>query len=236
MSTSLWTGCPIRKSPDQRPFAPPRSLSQLVTSFFACESLGIRHTPFTTFARTELADARRIRGEGLGIRVCYNHYSLFFYSLFQFAQQILLIILSALIFFYHILLYIIHCILYIKTWRFALHFAFANNMSKNGWPSFRRGETATYRPKWKPEGLNLSAGPVPVFPSVYRAYMRQRVAVPSDRHACEPRSTDSHVICLLLSIAPKRSRKEVFQPHLPVRLPCYDLAPITSFALGRSSR
>ena len=34
----------------------------------------------------------------------------------------------------------------------------------------------------------------------------------------------------------RRSRKEVFQPHLPVRLPCYDLAPITSFALGRSSR
>ena len=32
------------------------------------------------------------------------------------------------------------------------------------------------------------------------------------------------------------SRKEVFQPHLPVRLPCYDLAPITGFALGRSSR
>ena len=32
------------------------------------------------------------------------------------------------------------------------------------------------------------------------------------------------------------SRKEVFQPHLPVRLPCYDLAPITGFTLGRSSR
>ena len=32
------------------------------------------------------------------------------------------------------------------------------------------------------------------------------------------------------------SKKEVFQPHLPVRLPCYDLAPITSFALGRSFR
>ena len=28
----------------------------------------------------------------------------------------------------------------------------------------------------------------------------------------------------------------VFQPHLPVRLPCYDLAPVTSFALGRSLR
>jgi hypothetical protein len=27
-------------------------------------------------------------------------------------------------------------------------------------------------------------------------------------------------------------RKEVIQPHLPVRLPCYDLAPVTGFALG----
>ena len=32
------------------------------------------------------------------------------------------------------------------------------------------------------------------------------------------------------------SKKEVFQPHLPVRLPCYDLAPVTGLALGRSSR
>src|SRR5680860_342942 len=32
------------------------------------------------------------------------------------------------------------------------------------------------------------------------------------------------------------SRKEVFQPHLPVRLPCYDLAPVTSFTLGGSLR
>ena len=42
-----------------------------------------------------------------------------------------------------------------------------------------------------------------------------------------------HASALLLSVL---SRKEVFQPHLPVRLPCYDLAPITSFALGRPSR
>ena len=27
----------------------------------------------------------------------------------------------------------------------------------------------------------------------------------------------------------------MFQPHLPVRLPCYDLAPITDFTLGRMS-
>ena len=32
------------------------------------------------------------------------------------------------------------------------------------------------------------------------------------------------------------SRKEVFQPHLPVRLPCYDLAPITGLTLDRPSR
>ncbi len=30
--------------------------------------------------------------------------------------------------------------------------------------------------------------------------------------------------------------KEVFQPHLPVRLPCYDLALVTSFTLGSSLR
>ena len=29
-------------------------------------------------------------------------------------------------------------------------------------------------------------------------------------------------------------RKEVIQPHLPVRLPCYDLAPVTGFTLGSS--
>jgi hypothetical protein len=37
-------GCPIRTSPDRRLFAPPRSFSQLVTSFFASESLGIPRT------------------------------------------------------------------------------------------------------------------------------------------------------------------------------------------------
>ena len=44
------------------------------------------------------------------------------------------------------------------------------------------------------------------------------------------------LIILLYAVFIRRSRKEVFQPHLPVRLPCYDLAPITSFALGRPLR
>ena len=41
---------------------------------------------------------------------------------------------------------------------------------------------------------------------------------------------------IIISIPRAFSRKEVFQPHLPVRLPCYDLAPITGLALGRPSR
>ena len=48
------------------------------------------------------------------------------------------------------------------------------------------------------------------------------------RLRCGPAATGNHFLF--------SSRKEVFQPHLPVRLPCYDLAPITSFALGRSLR
>ena len=38
------------------------------------------------------------------------------------------------------------------------------------------------------------------------------------------------------SSAGQGSRKEVFQPHLPVRLPCYDLTPVIGFTLGRSLR
>ena len=47
-SDFIGEGCPIRKSSDQILFANPRSLSQLITSFFASESLGIPHTPLIT--------------------------------------------------------------------------------------------------------------------------------------------------------------------------------------------
>jgi hypothetical protein len=42
-------GCPIRTSADQRLFAPPRSFSQLITSFFASESQGIHPALLLTF-------------------------------------------------------------------------------------------------------------------------------------------------------------------------------------------
>ena len=44
-----WLGFPIQKSADQFVFANPRSLSQLITSFFASESQGIPRVPFLTF-------------------------------------------------------------------------------------------------------------------------------------------------------------------------------------------
>ena len=54
VSGSLQMGCPIRKSPDHGLFAPPRSLSQLITSFFASESQGIPHALLVTFSNNLL--------------------------------------------------------------------------------------------------------------------------------------------------------------------------------------
>ena len=31
-------------------------------------------------------------------------------------------------------------------------------------------------------------------------------------------------------------RKEVIQPHLPIRLPCYDFTPVTGFTFGGIKR
>ena len=50
--TLLIVCCHIRKSADYSLRATPRSLSQLITSFIASVSLGIRHTPFLTFFTT----------------------------------------------------------------------------------------------------------------------------------------------------------------------------------------
>lgn len=50
MTTLQSPGFPIRTSADQYLFAAPRSLSQLVTSFVASESQGIRHALLITFS------------------------------------------------------------------------------------------------------------------------------------------------------------------------------------------
>ena len=41
--------------------------------------------------------------------------------------------------------------------------------------------------------------------------------------------------CRLITADAFLPRKEVIQPHLPVRLPCYDFTPVTNPALGRCS-
>ena len=38
--------------------------------------------------------------------------------------------------------------------------------------------------------------------------------------------------CEVISGIPFLSRKEVIQPHLPVRLPCYDFTPLTRRSFG----
>ena len=46
-------GCPIRTSGNQGLFAPLPGFSQLITSFIASESLGIRHALLLTFLYTQ---------------------------------------------------------------------------------------------------------------------------------------------------------------------------------------
>jgi hypothetical protein len=48
---------------------------------------------------------------------------------------------------------------------------------------------------------------------------------------------EGHVIADVWSLCSRRNvrrlpRKEVIQPHLPVRLPCYDFTPITDPTFG----
>ena len=76
------------------------------------------------------------------------------------------------------------------------------------------------------------AEPNSLIPSVseYRQRSRQEVPNPKNRGERKPQASINMEKCA------RPSRKEVFQPHLPVRLPCYDLAPITGFTLGRPSR
>ena len=49
-------GCPIRRSADRGPFAPPRGLSQLATSFFGSGCQGIHRAPSTSSGSPESAE------------------------------------------------------------------------------------------------------------------------------------------------------------------------------------
>ena len=62
------TGCPIRRSGGLRLFAPYPGFSQLITSFFAPESLGIRHVPLFTILLPI-----RCRMSSYTYARCFNH-------------------------------------------------------------------------------------------------------------------------------------------------------------------
>ena len=104
-----------------------------------------------------------------------------------------------------------------------------------------------YRPQYSIIGrlrLNMStqaqttcSGWVRVFPLS---------ASPPDLFQCLSSSSASKAFFLPLRLgfpsAPKQQcspyfflRKEVIQPHLPIRLPCYDFTPVTGSAFGSSS-
>ena len=44
--------------------------------------------------------------------------------------------------------------------------------------------------------------------------------------------TVKHIAVFLVSVCDLLLRKEVIQPQVPLRLPCYDFIPVTSLALG----
>ena len=74
-------GCPIRKSADHRIFAPTRGLSQLITSFIASVSQGIRHAPFPTFSPILTRCVSTRSGKLILSAVGFKNYRLNFYSL-----------------------------------------------------------------------------------------------------------------------------------------------------------
>ena len=76
-------GCPIRRLADHRIFAPTRHFSQLITSFVASVSQGIRHAPLLTFAfsPTPMSSPPKKDGKQKGTTIlsadsCFALYSL----------------------------------------------------------------------------------------------------------------------------------------------------------------
>ena len=78
-------GSPIRKSPDQRSFAPTRSLSQLTTSFIASQSQGIHRSLFLSFSYAKIVVLRLTRNPSF-----YLHCELIFFLLVKNLHRLLL--------------------------------------------------------------------------------------------------------------------------------------------------
>ena len=102
--------------------------------------------------------------------------------------------------------------------------------SRQGHPENRthpkRMRVAVREPKSIP--IPLPARPQgPAKPTISSTPARPRQTGDDPRHA-------GHTTDARPASSKKLRRKEVIQPHLPVRLPCYDLVPITSLTLDGS--
>ena len=68
-----------------------------------------------------------------------------------------------------------------------------------------------------------------------QAALEERDIEVRDR-SCARRATYERTFEWLRSRPTRCSVKEVIQPQVPLRLPCYDFAPVTALAFGRSAR
>ena len=69
-------------------------------------------------------------------------------------------------------------------------------------------------------------------PTACQALKKPRPSLPKDK----AKTSIKRILLTVLLAVPKQKllRKEVIQPHLPVRLPCYDFVPIASPTFNRS--
>jgi hypothetical protein len=109
----------------------------------------------------------------------------------------------------------------------------------NTTPHHQRGATTKSYPRFPTTGQrdsgpvaskpnSVSGNPSPVFPHQLKRLLshQNRTHYRSTVHPLEsPRSPNPHTMWAGLSLV-VLLRKEVIQPHLPVRLPCYDFVPI----------
>jgi hypothetical protein len=209
-------GCPIRRPPDQSPLAAPRGLSQRAASFVASRRQGIHQVPFSRSPRPSGRAARRVTGgppaAGAGSR---RHRT-------KHAAACSTTVAAALA---------------ARPPLFARrHHTITGNVER---PRRRGGARAARGPASTspgPEGNPNSLLDRPAAPSHHlprgrrdgraagrggREGMRGRRAPASMRSAGRPGRGP----------ADGRLRKEVIQPQVPLRLPCYDFTPVADLTV-----
>ena len=90
------------------------------------------------------------------------------------------------------------------------------------------GETTYHQGQKRPEPTSVERTWVQVHPKPGGA----RGALINVQTQCQLKVLEIFYDAQLLLDTTKKTVKEVIQPHLPVRLPCYDFSGITRFTFG----